>query len=100
MSRIALAAVATTGLVVGFNPLKTLLHDYTQHPASGWVVVVAFAAVILAIFASQLSLVSKFVWNCFLQPLGKNADQAGRLNRFYQGQAASESRVPGDARRS
>lgn len=50
-----------------------------------------FVAVCLAVFASQVSTVWQFVWNCFLQPLGKQTDQAGRLNRFYQGQAESSS---------
>lgn len=46
-----------------------------------------FVTVILAVFASQLLVIWQFVWNCFLQPLGKQTDQAGRLNRFYSGQA-------------
>lgn len=86
-SKLVLAAVAA-GLLIGFNPLKSALNQYTHHPpSSGWVLVAAFAAVVLAVFSSQLQLVWQFVWNCFLQPLGKNSDQAGRLNRFYQGQA-------------
>lgn len=50
-----------------------------------------FVTVILAVFASQLLVIWQFVWNCFLQPLGKQTDQAGRLNRFYSGQAESAS---------
>lgn len=53
-----------------------------------------FVTVILAVFASQLLVIWQFVWNCFLQPLGKQADQAGRLNRFYSGQAESPSFPP------
>lgn len=41
----------------------------------------------LTTFPCCLAVASRFVWNCFLQPLGKNADQAGRLDRFYKGQA-------------
>lgn len=48
---------------------------------------------VVALFWAQVNLVFVFVWNCFLQPLGKQTDQQGRLNRFYQGQADSESLV-------
>ncbi|KAM0746256.1 hypothetical protein T439DRAFT_360574 [Meredithblackwellia eburnea MCA 4105] len=88
MSSKALLLAVGAGLVLGFNPLKSALNQYTHHPpSSGWVLVAAFAAILVAFFSSQITLIWQFCWNCFFQPLGKNADQAGRLNRFYQGQA-------------
>lgn len=33
-----------------------------------------------------------FAWNCFIQPIGKVANQSERLDRFYQHQASSELR--------
>lgn len=89
-SKVALAALAS-GIVVGFYPLRDALNTYTTIPTSsgGYVLGAAFVAVVLSIFAAKINLVWQFIWNCFLQPLGKNADQAGRLNRFYQGQAES-----------
>lgn len=88
-ARLGLAAIAISGVVL-FQPLKNQLSALTQHPeSSGWVLAAAVAAVTLGIFSSQISLVWQFVWNCFLQPLGKNDSQKGRLDRFYQGQAES-----------
>lgn len=36
-----------------------------------------------------------FAWNCFVQPIGKVANQSERLDKFYQHQASSECRNAG-----
>lgn len=52
--KLALSAVAA-GLVIGFNPLKHALNQYTHHPpSSGWVIVAALASVVLAVFSAQI----------------------------------------------
>lgn len=52
--KLVLSAVAA-GLVIGFNPLKHALNQYTHHPpASGWVIVAAVASVVLAVFSAQI----------------------------------------------
>ncbi|GAA5959377.1 hypothetical protein JCM21900_000709 [Sporobolomyces salmonicolor] len=72
-----------------FEPLTAHLDVFVRHrPTSGWLLVAAIAAVALSAFASQLAVIWTFAWNCFFQPLGKNANQEGRLNRFYAGQAS------------
>jgi hypothetical protein len=93
VSRLGLTAIAGS-LIVGFNPLKTYLNAFTNHPpASGWILVFAFCLAVTAAFASSLQVVITFAWNCFFKPLGKNSDQEGRLNRFYNGQAESEFKL-------
>lgn len=77
---------------MSMNTLGTNLQAMMHTPSSTTALAVSFiAAAILLIFGSQLSLIWTFMWNCFFQPLGKNADQAGRLDRFYSGQADSKS---------
>lgn len=98
IAKLAFAGALATGLTLGFEPLKATLHQYTNlHVASsGYFVLAGASILVLAIFSisGQLSLLSQFVWQCFLQPLGKHSDQAGRLNRFYQGQAESTCSFP------
>ena len=80
---------------LGGLPHPRSFYDFASNEArrldsTTWLLFAGFVTVILAVFASQLLVVWQFVWNCFLQPLGKQTDQAGRLNRFYSGQAESE----------
>lgn len=92
MSRVVLAGVAATALVIGFNPLKQTLNTFTNYPpASGWILVGAFVLALAAAFATPLQIALSFAWNCFFKPLGKSANQQGRLDQFYQGQAESRS---------
>ncbi|KAF8712289.1 hypothetical protein RHS03_01090, partial [Rhizoctonia solani] len=44
---------------------------------------------LVALYSSYDSLKAplRFVWHCFLRPLGKSANQQDRLDQFYQGQA-------------
>ncbi|KAK4700778.1 betaine lipid synthase, partial [Phenoliferia sp. Uapishka_3] len=87
MSKIVLSALAV-GLVIGFNPLRDALNAYTHHPpSSSWVLLSAFFVVALGVFSSPLYVASQFIWSCFLMPLGKTKDQAGRLDSFYKNQA-------------
>ncbi|ORY85942.1 hypothetical protein BCR35DRAFT_302535 [Leucosporidium creatinivorum] len=88
MSRVVLAGVAATALVIGFNPLKQSLNSLTNYPpASGWILVGAFVLALAAAFATPVQIALSFAWNCFFKPLGKSANQQGRLDQFYLGQA-------------
>ncbi|KAI5479438.1 betaine lipid synthase [Pseudohyphozyma bogoriensis] len=87
MSRYVYGALAT-GLVVGYNPIKHELARLSVHPITAdYVLLASFLAVVVAAFASPLSVAWQFAYNCFFRPLGKSADQAGRLNKFYEKQA-------------
>ncbi|KAJ8291944.1 hypothetical protein OF846_004728 [Rhodotorula toruloides] len=80
---------AAGGLGLYFRPLQAQLTTYTQHAGmSAWLLGAGIAVIALSSFARELVTAWTFAWNCFFQPLGKNASQEGRLNRFYQGQAA------------
>uniref|UniRef100_A0A0K3CN82 Betaine lipid synthase n=1 Tax=Rhodotorula toruloides TaxID=5286 RepID=A0A0K3CN82_RHOTO len=80
---------AAGGLGLYFRPLQAQLTTYTQHAGmSAWLLGAGIAIIALSGFARELVTAWTFAWNCFFQPLGKNASQEGRLNRFYQGQAA------------
>jgi betaine lipid synthase len=41
-------------------------------------------------FVPGLRTLLVFAYNCFLQPIGKVANQGQRLDRFYQNQASGE----------
>ncbi|KAK4048434.1 hypothetical protein OIV83_004780 [Microbotryomycetes sp. JL201] len=88
VSRVALGAFAA-GVIVAFEPLKAWLTSYTSHSSAsaGWILAFACWLAIALTFASQLSTACLFAWNCFFKPLGKSANQQGRLDAFYQGQA-------------
>ncbi|WFD30452.1 hypothetical protein MSPP1_001473 [Malassezia sp. CBS 17886] len=61
-------------------------------PALGRVVLasagVITTAVLLAAMLRPVRVAFVFAYNCFLQPLGKTANQAERLDRFYANQAS------------
>ncbi|GAA6014576.1 hypothetical protein JCM10207_001650 [Rhodosporidiobolus poonsookiae] len=78
------------GLTYFFEPLRTHLTHFhlTAEPAvAGYLLALSIGAVALAAFAGPLLTAAQFAWNCFLRPLGKNENQKGRLDSFYQGQA-------------
>lgn len=83
MSRVALASVAATALVLGFNPLKQELNKLTSYPpASGWIVFGAFVLAVVAAFATPLKVALSFAIHCFFKPLGKTSNQQGRCGRI------------------
>ena len=41
-------------------------------------------------FVPAMRTLSVFAYNCFIQPIGKVANQGERLDRFYQNQASGE----------
>ncbi|GJN90988.1 hypothetical protein Rhopal_004002-T1 [Rhodotorula paludigena] len=89
MATKALSLGAAGALALYFRPLRDHLTTYTQHPsASAWLLGSAIVLVAISAYASQLLIAVQFAWSCFFAPLGKNASQQGRLDRFYQGQAA------------
>lgn len=84
-----LLLAAAGGLGFYFRPIQAQLTTYTQHHGmSAWLLGAGIAVIALSGFARELVTAWTFAWNCFFQPLGKTASQEGRLNRFYQGQAA------------
>lgn len=87
-SRVILLAAAGT-LALFARPLHAHLDTFIQHDgASSWLVGTVIALVGLSAFATEALVAWQFAWNCFVKPLGKNPTQEGRLNRFYEGQAA------------
>ena len=74
-----------------------LAHLYRYAPAS-LVNVTAVASVLVVLVGAAAAVSQKvrdalvFSYTCFLQPLGKTANQAERLDKFYQNQANGKSR--------
>lgn len=73
-----------------------LAHVYSYAPASlvnSLAVATAFVTLVgLAATVSQkVRDILVFSYTCFLQPLGKTANQAERLDKFYQNQASGKS---------
>lgn len=88
----AIALALAGGLGVYFRPLQQHIDVYTQKPIlSATLLATGIALVALSAFTTQLLTAWKFAWNCFFRPLGKSSNQEGRLNQFYQGQAAVSS---------
>lgn len=75
-------------LAVYSRPLQAHVDALVQHPGVSSGLVGSLVALIgLSAFAAEVVVAWTFAWNCFFKPLGKNATQEGRLNRFYEGQA-------------
>ncbi|KAF8587138.1 hypothetical protein K439DRAFT_1386281 [Ramaria rubella] len=53
---------------------------------SGWIIILSAFFLALPAVLRALRPQIKFVWHCFLRPIGKS-DQKGRLDEFYEGQA-------------
>ncbi|BGP43192.1 hypothetical protein JCM10450v2_007338 [Rhodotorula kratochvilovae] len=89
MASKALLLGASGALALYFRPLQAYLDTYIKHPGlSSWLVGALVALVGLSAFAGEVGVALTFAWNCFFRPLGKNTTQEGRLNSFYEGQAA------------
>ncbi|GAA5888436.1 hypothetical protein JCM6882_008619 [Rhodosporidiobolus microsporus] len=81
--------VAAGAAAVYFEPLRAQLDLLTRNSSlSGWLLASSIGVVTTLAFASQLSVALVFAYNCFLRPLGKTANQQGRLDKFYEGQAS------------
>ncbi|KAG6334616.1 hypothetical protein ID866_4477 [Astraeus odoratus] len=68
--------------LIGSSSLGNLIESYT---GSSLIAIGVVVAVFLALH-NTLRPYTKFVWHCFLNPLG-SADQKTRLDKFYKGQA-------------
>ncbi|GAA5839181.1 hypothetical protein JCM9279_002619 [Rhodotorula babjevae] len=89
MTSRALLLGSAGALILFARPVSTHLNTFVKHEgASSWLVGTVIALVVILAFAAEALVACQFAWNCFVKPLGKNATQEGRLNRFYEGQAA------------
>lgn len=63
--------------------------NYDFRPVSGWSILAGLVAVVSLVLISYrfLEPYFKFVWHSFFAPIGATADQQGRLDKFYAGQA-------------
>ncbi|WFD44619.1 hypothetical protein MPSI1_003287 [Malassezia psittaci] len=61
-------------------------------PQATMVLACSIGLLIIALTNGPFREKAVFVYNCFLQPLGKTSSQAERLDRFYQHQAKTEMR--------
>lgn len=75
-----------------------LAHLYSYVPPS-LVNMTAVATALITLVGVAAAVSQKFrdilifSYNCFLQPLGKTANQAERLDKFYQNQASGKCRT-------
>ncbi|THH30331.1 hypothetical protein EUX98_g3843 [Antrodiella citrinella] len=74
------------GLVFPVNSMISLAYELKG--VSGWSLLAGGAAVAFLVFLSYrvLEPYAKFIWHSFIAPIGA-ADQRGRLEKFYKGQA-------------
>jgi hypothetical protein len=58
--------------------------DPTNPRVLSWLFGAAVVATGVGLCWASLEPVVRFAYGCFLQPLGKGADQSARLDRFYK----------------
>ncbi|GAA97150.1 uncharacterized protein L969DRAFT_92001 [Mixia osmundae IAM 14324] len=75
--------------LLSFNKLKHVLTVNLTGSStfSGWLVCLAIVLALALSTRRKLEPLFRFAWSCFLQPLGKHANQQQRLDKFYQSQA-------------
>ena len=85
-----LAFLVLFSTIANDRPLKDVLQPLTDvHPhALGWTLALTSSVLFTLALGPYLSTPLRFVWNCFLKPLGKgHDDQSQVLDAFYAGQA-------------
>jgi betaine lipid synthase len=85
-----LACAGSCGIDADSRPLKADLQPLTDfHPHSlGWTLALTSSVLFTLALGPYLSTPLRFIWNCFLKPLGKAHDnQSQVLDAFYAGQA-------------
>ena len=83
MSQFVSSAVASTPLAQLYNYAPAPLVTFTAASTAVLTIVALLAAV-----SEKVRSTIVFAYTCFLQPLGKTANQAERLDRFYEKQAS------------
>ncbi|KAJ2050032.1 hypothetical protein H4S04_002857 [Coemansia sp. S16] len=75
------------------NPISpSVSSDVDGAPTRGnvllYVILIVAVSLFLTLGYARLRAMLQFAYNCFLKPLGRHSSQQGRLDAFYEGQAA------------